>query len=64
MSNFTSAAVPQTANRSLSMQQQLNALHQISVVLSRSLDLEQTLSAMLQSLHNLCPDAIWHGLPV
>ena len=52
MSNFTSAAVPQTANRSLSMQQQLNALHQISVVLSRSLDLEQTLGAMLQSLHD------------
>jgi Nif-specific regulatory protein len=40
-----------TSVRSLSMQQQLNALHQISVVLSRSLDLEQTLAAMLQSLH-------------
>ncbi|MGL4205232.1 MAG: nif-specific transcriptional activator NifA [Aeromonadaceae bacterium] len=52
MSNFSSTAVPQAANRSLSMQQQLNALHQISVVLSRSLDLEQTLGAMLQSLHD------------
>ncbi len=39
------------AQKGLSMQQQLAALHQISVVLSRSLDLEQTLSAMLQSLH-------------
>ncbi len=35
----------------LSMQQQLAALHQISVALSRSLDLEHTLAAMLQSLH-------------
>ena len=39
------------SQKGLSMQQQLAALHQISVVLSRSLDLEQTLSAMLQSLH-------------
>lgn len=38
------------SQKGLSMQQQLAAL-QISVVLSRSLDLEQTLSAMLQSLH-------------
>jgi len=38
--------------KGLSMQQQLTALHQISVVLSRSLDLEQTLSSMLQALHD------------
>ena len=36
-----------TSMKGLSMQQQLTALHQISVVLSRSLDLEQTLSSML-----------------
>jgi Nif-specific regulatory protein len=49
-----------TSVRGLSMQQQLNALHQISVVLSRSLDLEQTLAAMLQSLHEQAQ--MQHGL--
>ncbi len=49
-----------TSIRGLSMQQQLNALHQISVVLSRSLDLEQTLAAMLQSLHEQAQ--MQHGL--
>ncbi len=57
MSTHTSTS---TAVRGLSMQQQLNALHQISVVLSRSLDLEQTLAAMLQSLHEQAQ--MQHGL--
>lgn len=57
MSTHTSTSTPV---RGLSMQQQLNALHQISVVLSRSLDLEQTLAAMLQSLHEQAQ--MQHGL--
>ena len=40
-------------NKSLSMQQQLNALHQISIVLSRSLDLEETLRSTLQTLSDI-----------
>ena len=52
MSNFSSSVATQIAGRSLSMQQQLTALHQISVVLSRSLDIEQTLGSMLQTLHD------------
>jgi len=52
MSNFSSSVATQVAGRSLSMQQQLTALHQISVVLSRSLDIEQTLGSMLQTLHD------------
>lgn len=35
------------------MQQQLNALHQISIVLSRSLDMEETLRSMLQTLSDI-----------
>jgi len=57
MSTHPSTSTPV---RGLSMQQQLNALHQISVVLSRSLDLEQTLAAMLQSLHEQAQ--MQHGL--
>ena len=54
MSTHPSTSTPV---RGLSMQQQLNALHQISVVLSPSLDLEQTLAAMLQkfSMQRLLP---------
>ena len=52
MSNFSSSVATQVTGRSLSMQQQLTALHQISVVLSRSLELEQTLGTMLQALHD------------
>ena len=42
-----------SGNKSLSMQQQLNALHQISIVLSRSLDMEDTLRSMLQTLSDI-----------
>ena len=48
--NSFSVATPSvaiSANAGLSMGQQLAALHQISVVLSRSLELEQTLTSML-----------------
>ena len=41
------------SNKQLNMQQQLNALHQISIVLSRSLDLEDTLRGMLQTLSDV-----------
>ena len=51
MSTPTSFPVANSAGAGLSMGQQLAALHQISVVLSRSLELEQTLTAMLQSLY-------------
>ena len=42
-----------SGSKSLSMQQQLNALHQISIVLSRSLDMEETLRSMLQTLSDI-----------
>lgn len=50
MSSFSSRV--SVVEGGLGMQEQLEALHHISVVLSRSLDLEQTLSAMLQTLHD------------
>ncbi len=60
MSTPTPFSVATQASSGLSMGQQLAALHQISVVLSRSLELEQTLTAMLQSLYEHAQMA--HGL--
>lgn len=39
-------------SRRLDLQQQMAALHKISVALSHSLDLQQTLEAMIQVLHD------------
>ena len=60
MSTPTPFSVATQASSGLSMGQQLAALHQISVVLSRSLELEQTLTSMLQSLYEHAQMA--HGL--
>jgi len=47
-----SSAITATETSGFTLKQQLGALHQISVVLSRSLKLEQTLKNMLQALHD------------
>lgn len=49
----TPDAETMTQERYFSVQQQLNALHQISIVLSRSLDLEETLGSMLKTLKEM-----------
>lgn len=48
----TQASVLQTG-KTFTPQQQINALHQISIALSRSLDMEQTLQSMLQTLNDI-----------
>ncbi len=47
------ASLFSSGNKTFTMQQQLNALHQISIVLSRSLDLEDTLRGTLQTLSDV-----------
>jgi hypothetical protein len=53
----TTASAPVAATSILdhhfTLQQQLNTFQQISIVLSRSLDLEDTLSAMLKTLKDI-----------
>lgn len=47
------ASLFSSGTKSFTTQQQLNALHQISIVLSRSLDLEDTLRGTLQTLSDV-----------
>lgn len=47
------ASLFSSGNKTFTTQQQLNALHQISIVLSRSLDLEDTLRGTLQTLSDV-----------